>query len=494
MINIMQSKASAGAVNLTSDFDDIAVNGIKNLSATLKALIFGFQEDKTSKAAILQGLKVAIEDKKISISSGAAVTATGVYPFFVNRALEKMLTDSEIDAISGGNKYLVLRPKVVVSTDNTVKRLMKTPDGTYEEQAVYNAQSLEYDIEIADSVLNDDLAFGKISKDFVLTKDDGYPVLRLSRTLDKVTDFLDKATESPVGETLVLRDKNGRAQIAAPSSGLDIANKEYTDSQISKEKDARESANKDLQSSIATETSARNKHLSDKLNPHNVTKAQVGLGKCDNTADKDKIVLSATSATKATKDSAEQQINSTYIKALSAAGRTITYTKGDNKTGTITTQDTTYGVATTSANGLMSKADKSKLDGIAAGANKYALPAASASALGGVKTGANITNSGGVISVTKANVTAALGYTPPTKDVATTSALNGPPSNVTKQWSMTGTDGLMSGADKAFIEALKKSVTIKSIDYLVGEGTSNEKTYYYYIINFGNSTSFRFFG
>ena len=42
----------------------------------------------------------------------------------------------------------------------------------------------------------------------------------------------------------------------------------------------------------------------------------------------------------------------------------------------------------------------------------YTLPTATASVLGGVKTGSNITNSGGTI--TKANVTAALGYTPPT--------------------------------------------------------------------------------
>nr|DAF04247.1 MAG TPA: hypothetical protein [Caudoviricetes sp.] len=48
----------------------------------------------------------------------------------------------------------------------------------------------------------------------------------------------------------------------------------------------------------------------------------------------------AKSATKATQDSAGQQINSTYIKSLSVNGRTITYTKGDGSTGTITTQDT----------------------------------------------------------------------------------------------------------------------------------------------------------
>ena len=49
---------------------------------------------------------------------------------------------------------------------------------------------------------------------------------------------------------------------------------------------------------------------------------------------------SAGSATKATQDSSGQQINSTYIKNLSVSGRTITYTRGNGTTGTITTQDT----------------------------------------------------------------------------------------------------------------------------------------------------------
>lgn len=49
---------------------------------------------------------------------------------------------------------------------------------------------------------------------------------------------------------------------------------------------------------------------------------------------------SADSATKATQDSTGQQINTTYIKSLSVNGRTITYTKGNGTTGTITTQDT----------------------------------------------------------------------------------------------------------------------------------------------------------
>lgn len=49
---------------------------------------------------------------------------------------------------------------------------------------------------------------------------------------------------------------------------------------------------------------------------------------------------SAASATKATQDSAGQQINTTYIKNVSVNGRTITFTRGNGTTFTITTQDT----------------------------------------------------------------------------------------------------------------------------------------------------------
>lgn len=78
-----------------------------------------------------------------------------------------------------------------------------------------------------------------------------------------------------------------------------------------------------------------------------------------------------------------------------------------------------HGGATQSAAGFMSAADKKKLDGIAEGANKYSLPTATSNVLGGVKTGANITNNSGVLSVTAANVTNALGYTPPKQDTDT---------------------------------------------------------------------------
>lgn len=61
--------------------------------------------------------------------------------------------------------------------------------------------------------------------------------------------------------------------------------------------------------------------------------------------------------------------------------------------------DTTYSTATTSASGLMSTADKSKLDGIADNANNYVLPVASSSTIGGAKRGSGLTEVDGEFSV-----------------------------------------------------------------------------------------------
>lgn len=69
-------------------------------------------------------------------------------------------------------------------------------------------------------------------------------------------------------------------------------------------------------------------------------------------------------ATRATQDSAGQTINTTYVKSVTASGRTVTVTKGNGTTSTFTTQDTTYSAATQSTAGLMSAADKKKLDGL----------------------------------------------------------------------------------------------------------------------------------
>ena len=64
--------------------------------------------------------------------------------------------------------------------------------------------------------------------------------------------------------------------------------------------------------------------------------------------------------------------------------------------GTISVKS--YNTVTTSVAGLMSASDKVKLNGIANNANNYSLPTASSSVLGGVKIGSGITINNGVIS------------------------------------------------------------------------------------------------
>lgn len=98
--------------------------------------------------------------------------------------------------------------------------------------------------------------------------------------------------------------------------------------------------------------------------------------------------------------------------ALSIGARTSAY---DSATGVYKSSERVIGMPVVSGTqaGIMIAADKTKLDGIAEGANAYTLPAATSQVLGGVKIGSNITLAdGGIISINKTNVTTALGYTP----------------------------------------------------------------------------------
>ena len=92
---------------------------------------------------------------------------------------------------------------------------------------------------------------------------------------------------------------------------------------------------------IAKAISSLISHLANVGNPHSVTKAQVGLGNVDNTADNAKSVKYATSAgsaTKATQDASGNNIATTYAKAESV----LYIVSFDSSTGTLTTKSANY--------------------------------------------------------------------------------------------------------------------------------------------------------
>lgn len=86
-------------------------------------------------------------------------------------------------------------------------------------------------------------------------------------------------------------------------------------------------------------------------------------------------------------------------------------TLGTAKNGlSLSGQELQLALATTSAAGAMSSADKSKLNGIAANANNYTLPKASASTLGGIKVGNNLSiDANGVLSASDSTYSAGVG-------------------------------------------------------------------------------------
>lgn len=159
------------------------------------------------------------------------------------------------------------------------------------------------------------------------------------------------------------------------------------------------------------------------------SKAEVGLGNVDNTADSAKSVKYATSAGSAGSvawsnvSGRPSSMPASDVYAWAKASSKPSYSWSEisgkptipsvgNGTVTITQNGATKGTFTLnqSGNATIALTDNNTV---------YSLPAATSSTLGGVKVGSNITNSGGTISLTKANVTSALGYTPPTSDTNT---------------------------------------------------------------------------
>ncbi|MBD5080368.1 MAG: hypothetical protein HDT44_01230 [Ruminococcaceae bacterium] len=173
-------------------------------------------------------------------------------------------------------------------------------------------------------------------------------------------------------------------------------------------------------------------------------------------------------------------------------GNQAKYLRADGTWQTPPDTNTTYSAATTAAAGLMSAADKTKLDGIATGANNYTytLPAATSTARGGVKVGytangknypVQLSNEQMYVNVpwtdnntTYSNMTAATasaagkaGLVPAPAAGAQAKYLRGdgtwqtpPDTNTTYSNATTSAAGLMSAADKTKLNNTQSIVSI----------------------------------
>ena len=163
-------------------------------------------------------------------------------------------------------------------------------------------------------------------------------------------------------------------------------------------------------------------------------------------SDKEKLDAIAANANNYTHPSYTQRQSGLYKVTVDNTGHVsavAAVTKSDITALGIPAQDTntTYTVATTSKDGLMSSEDKTKLDGIAANANNYSHPSFTQRAAGLYKVTVNnqghVTNA---VAVTKEDITA-LG-------------IPGQDTNTTYNAATTSTAGLMSAADKTKLNAI----------------------------------------
>ena len=122
-----------------------------------------------------------------------------------------------------------------------------------------------------------------------------------------------------------------------------------------------------------------------------------------------------------------------------SAGNTNRYFRSDGTWAV--PPNTTYSVATTSTAGLMSASDKTKLDGIATGANKYTHPSYTA-------------RSSGLYKVTVDSTGHVSNVSPVTKSDITALGIPGQDTNTTYGNATTSTAGLMSAADKKKLDGI----------------------------------------
>lgn len=146
-----------------------------------------------------------------------------------------------------------------------------------------------------------------------------------------------------------------------------------------------------------------------------------------NTALADKLGINDTAAA-AIKDDAGNTISTTYASKADVSALLSTKL-GVTATAYAATRD---GAGNNIVNTYAKKTDIP---------SAYTLPNATSSTLGGVKIGSNISVAGGTISITKSNVTSALGYTPPASDTTYGDAT-------------TTSSGLMSSTDKVKLNGI----------------------------------------
>lgn len=219
------------------------------------------------------------------------------------------------------NNPVLLNGEIVIVEDGS-NVFLKRGDGTS------HFNSLPYisaSIDLSDSVTKAELQAAIAAAETSLSthtsnKSNPHNVTKSQLGLDNVDNTADAEKEVKYAATA------GTSTKASQDALGNVINTTYATTQY-------------VEAMYADSSTSLSTHTSNKSNPHGVTKEQLGLGKVDNTADADKEVKKAATAdlaTKATKDSEGNVINTTYATiayadAISASATTDLGTHTSNK-------------------------------------------------------------------------------------------------------------------------------------------------------------------
>ena len=299
-INSTLSKAIEEEANRAKGVENILSSNIASVSTALNEFITETAPNTYIKGSNLTNQQILLgagerniaasgkrfEEEQLSSSQSYIPTSQAVHnyvdPLFNNK-VDKLNTNNVVYATTSTGAQTSIQYSTVNGNDTIVQR---KSDGTIEAgnpSGNFDVVNLNY----ARAELNKKVSTITVSgnAEFVYSKNtNGNNTGILTSSNDGSDDASSKVTKYSIGGSLLvnlsdnLSEENKQRQ-AVPKSYVDKI-KTTIDNKISS-----------LSTSL---TSTINTHINNKENPHNVTKAQLGLGNVDNTSDLDKPISTAT--------------------------------------------------------------------------------------------------------------------------------------------------------------------------------------------------------
>lgn len=271
--------------------------------------------------------------------------------------------------------YVILGDKIyrVVDAENNIKQLLPETSAEHvtfaDKKGEYTSTNIEDALtEIAETVAENN---GKLTSEIrgvgtLLTnhkndKDNPHGVTKTQVGLGNVDNTAD--LDKPISNAQKTVNAGFEHNFEQLNSNIDTLGKglneriDVTNSNLAALRESTESALSNQQESINNIDSTLNSHITNQNNPHNVTKAQVGLDKVDNTADNEKTVKEAGKVT--------QKLR--FMGALDG-GSLATVSYDGSKDTSVTLNGDDFLMGNESSVGLQSVSYELKKTGVTAGA------------------------------------------------------------------------------------------------------------------------------